>query len=66
MDAAGPALLRKTTGLDVDGEIVWSWPPDAEVKWASMCQRIAPMKFLPRTPVIACVTIRRESSSLTP
>ena len=43
MDAAGPALLRKTTGLDVDGEIVWSWPPDAEVKWASMRQRIAPM-----------------------
>ena len=36
MDAAGPALLRKTTGLDVDGEIVWSWPPDAEVKLADV------------------------------
>ena len=32
MDAAGQALLRKTTGAGADGEIVWSWPPDAEAK----------------------------------
>ena len=39
MDAAGPALLRKTTGLDVDGEIVWSWHPDADAKRAVMMIR---------------------------
>ncbi|MGJ4996122.1 hypothetical protein ACQR0Z_16965 [Bradyrhizobium sp. HKCCYLS3077] len=36
MDVTGPVLLRKTTGCGADGEIVWSWPPDAEVKPALM------------------------------
>jgi hypothetical protein len=27
--------LRKTTGALADGEIVWSWPPDAEAKLAA-------------------------------
>jgi hypothetical protein len=34
MDAAGQVLLRKTTDPDADGEIVWSWPPDAEATFA--------------------------------
>jgi hypothetical protein len=29
------ALLRKTNDSDADGEVVWSWPPDAEAKFAS-------------------------------
>ncbi len=37
MDARFPgAILARTTGLFADGEIVWSWPPDAEVKFAMM------------------------------
>jgi hypothetical protein len=25
-------LVVRTNGAEADGEIVWSWPPDAEVK----------------------------------
>jgi hypothetical protein len=35
MDAAGQVLLRKTTDPGADGEIVWSWRPDAGAKFAS-------------------------------
>jgi len=27
-------LVRKTKRASADGEVVWSWPPDAEVKSA--------------------------------
>ena len=30
------AMHRKTTDGVADGEIVWSWPPDAEVKRAGV------------------------------
>jgi hypothetical protein len=30
------ALLRKTTGDAADGEIVWSWRPDAGAKVAGL------------------------------
>jgi hypothetical protein len=33
MDAAGQALLRKTTETEADDEIVWSWCPDAGTKF---------------------------------
>jgi hypothetical protein len=26
--------LRLTSAADADGEVVWSWRPDAGVKWA--------------------------------
>jgi hypothetical protein len=29
------ALVRSTKRIEADGETVWSWPPDAEVKFAS-------------------------------
>jgi hypothetical protein len=28
--------VPKTIGLDADGEIAWSWPPDAEAKSAGV------------------------------
>jgi hypothetical protein len=28
-------VVVRTNGADADGEIVWSWPPDAEVKLAT-------------------------------
>jgi len=30
------ALLRETNGCGADGEIAWSWPPGAEVKFAAL------------------------------
>jgi hypothetical protein len=30
------ALFARTNGADADGEVVWSWPPDAEAKFAMM------------------------------
>ena len=34
MDASGLGLCmcRPTNNLDADGQVAWSWPPDAEVK----------------------------------
>ena len=34
MDAASAArdMFARTNGADADGKVVWSWPPDAEVK----------------------------------
>jgi hypothetical protein len=26
-------MLRLTSAADADGEVVWSWRPDAGVKW---------------------------------
>jgi hypothetical protein len=31
------ALRRSTRRIDADGETVWSWPPDAEVKLRETC-----------------------------
>jgi hypothetical protein len=41
MDAlATRMLVMRTNGVDADGEIVWSWPPDAEAKRAgTICAR---------------------------
>ena len=36
------SALRKTTDPAADGEIVWSWPPDAEATFAS-CSMSAPV-----------------------
>jgi hypothetical protein len=30
--ATRATLVMRTNGADADGEIVWSWPPDAEAK----------------------------------
>jgi hypothetical protein len=38
----GRGWCRKTSGAGADGEVVWSWRPDAGVKLATML-RIAPM-----------------------
>jgi hypothetical protein len=32
--AAREVIFTRTNGADADGEIVWSWPPDAEAKRA--------------------------------
>jgi hypothetical protein len=29
-------LVPKTIGVDTDGEVAWSWPPDAEAKCATL------------------------------
>ena len=34
-------LVPKTIGIGADGEVVWSWPPDAEVKRAPLDERCA-------------------------
>ena len=53
MDAPGQVLLRKTTGPDADGEIVWSWRPDAGVKRAerSVRDRSKKARFLGRARI---------------
>jgi len=28
--------LRETSAISADGEVVWSWPPGAEVKFAAL------------------------------
>jgi hypothetical protein len=38
--AASRTIFVRTNGADADGEIVWSWPPDAEAKSAAtICRR---------------------------
>jgi hypothetical protein len=32
-DAMDAFAYAKTSGANADGEVVWSWPPDAEVKF---------------------------------
>jgi hypothetical protein len=37
MDALATRMfVMRTNGVDADGEIVWSWPPDAEAKLAGV------------------------------
>jgi hypothetical protein len=33
------AMDRQTNDTVADGEVVWSWPPDAEAKWAERSAR---------------------------
>jgi hypothetical protein len=37
--ATRATLVVRTNGADADVEIVWSWPPDAEVKLREMIAR---------------------------
>ncbi len=30
------AMARETSASGADGEVVWSWHPDADAKWATM------------------------------
>jgi hypothetical protein len=30
------AMARETSASGADGEVVWSWRPDADAKWATM------------------------------
>jgi hypothetical protein len=30
------ATARETSAFGADGEVVWSWRPDADAKWATM------------------------------
>jgi hypothetical protein len=34
--ATRTTLFVRTNGADADGEVVWSWPPDAEAKFAGV------------------------------
>src|ERR1700744_218296 len=43
-------LCRTTSGADADGEIVWSWPPDAEVKLRQTCVLRDDGGYQARTP----------------
>jgi hypothetical protein len=47
------AHLRKTTDDVTDGQAVWSWRPDAGVKFADRCSRITRMTVArkPGSPV---------------
>jgi hypothetical protein len=66
--------LRKTTGEVADGEIVWSWRPDAGAKLAMML-RITPMTVArkPGSPAvhrgerdISCKTIAQGRPDIRP
>jgi hypothetical protein len=46
-----------TIALEADFEVVWSWPPGAEVKLAMMLKRIAPMTGA-REPVPGEITYK--------
>jgi len=47
---AARSLVAPTNNLDTDGEIVWSWPPGAEAKFATRqaCRRRGQERRAPR------------------